>query len=83
MKNINVEYDMDENDLDIILREITKENKKKPTLAYIFENYTNLLSVFKPHVIKKVLDTIEEGYEYAPNEGEETEDKKKKKKDEF
>ncbi|NBP03346.1 MAG: hypothetical protein EBU90_25320, partial [Proteobacteria bacterium] len=71
MKNINVEYDMDENDLDIILREITKENKKKPTLAYIFENYTNLLSVFKPHVIKKVLDTIEEGYEYAPNEGEE------------
>jgi hypothetical protein len=72
MKNINVEYDMDENDLDIILREITKENKKKPTLAYIFENYTNLLSVFKPHVIKKVLDTIEEGYEYAPNEGEET-----------
>ena len=83
MKNINVEYDMDENDLDIILREITKDNKKKPTLAYIFENYTNLLSVFKPHVIKKVLDTIEEGYEYAPNEGEETEDKKKKKKDEF
>jgi len=78
MKNINVEYDMDENDLDIILRDIVKENKKKPTLAYIFENYNNLLSVFKPHVIKKTLDAIPEAYEYAPNEGEETEKKKKK-----
>jgi hypothetical protein len=78
MKNINVEYDMDENDLDIILRDIVKENKKKPTLAYIFENYSNLLSVFKPHVIKRTLDNIPEAYEYAPNEGEETEKKKKK-----
>jgi len=78
MKNINIEYDMDENDLDIILRDIVKENKKKPTLAYIFENYSNLLSVFKPHVIKKTLDNIPEAYEYAPNEGEETEKKKKK-----
>ena len=72
MKNINIEYDMDENDLDIILRDIVKENKKKPTLAYIFENYNNLLSVFKPHVIKKTLDAIPEAYEYAPNEGEES-----------
>ena len=72
MKNINVEYDMDENDLDIILKDIVKEHKKKPSLAYIFENYSQLLSVFRPHVIKKTLDSIPEGYEYAPNEGEES-----------
>jgi len=72
MKNVNIEYDMDENDLDIILRDIVKETKKKPTLAYIFENYSQLLSVFKPHVIKKTLDNIPEAYEYAPNEGEES-----------
>lgn len=83
MKNINVEYDMDENDLDIILRDIVKEHKGKPSLAYIFENYSNLLSVFKPHIIKKALDGIEEAYEHAPNEGEESEKKDKKKKDEF
>lgn len=81
MKNVNIEYDMDENDLEIILRDIVKEHKKKPTLTYIFENYSQLLSVFKPHVIKKTLDSIPEAYEYAPNEGEE--DEKKKKKDEF
>lgn len=78
MKNINIEYDMDENDLDIILKDIVKEHKKKPSLAYIFENYSQLLSVFKPHVIKKTLDSIPEAYEYAANEGEETEKKKKK-----
>ena len=72
MKNVNIEYDMDENDLDIILRDIVKEHKKKPSLAYIFENYSQLLSVFKPHVIKKTLDSIPEAYEYAPNEGEES-----------
>ena len=72
MKNINVEYDMDENDLDIILKDIVKEHKKKPSLAYIFENYSQLLSVFRPHVIKKTLDSIPEAYEYAPNEGEES-----------
>ena len=79
MKNVNIEYDMDENDLDIILRDIVKEHKKKPTLTYIFENYSQLLSVFRPHVIKKTLEGIPEAYEYAPNEGEEDE----KKKDEF
>ena len=72
MKNINVEYDMDENDLNIILKDIVKEHKKKPSLAYIFENYSQLLSVFRPHVIKKTLDSIPEAYEYAPNEGEES-----------
>ena len=45
MKNINVEYDMDKNDLDIILRDIVKENKKKPSLAFIVENYPTLLSI--------------------------------------
>jgi len=60
MKNVNIEYDMDENDLDIILRDIVKEHKTKPNLAYIFENYSQLLSVFKPHVIKKVLENIPE-----------------------
>ena len=79
MKNINVQYDMDENDLDIILREIAQDNNKKPSLQYIFENYKQLLSVFKPSTIKKVLDNIPEAYEHAPNEGEESE----KKKDEF
>ena len=83
MKNVNIEYDMDENDLDIILRDIVKETKKKPTLAYIFENYSQLLSVFKPHVIKKTLDNIPEAYEHAPNEGEESKKKDKKEKDEF
>ena len=72
MKNINVEYDMDENDLDIILKDIVKEHKKKPSLAYIFENYNQLLSVFKPNVIKRTLDSIPEDYKYAPNEGEES-----------
>ena len=72
MKNINVEYDMDENDLDIILKDIVKEHKKKPSLAYIFENYNQLLSVFKPNVIKRTLDSISEDYKYAPNEGEES-----------
>jgi len=72
MKNINVEYDMDENDLNIILKDIVKEHNKKPSLAYIFENYSQLLSVFRPHVIKKTLDSISEGYEYAANEGEES-----------
>jgi hypothetical protein len=73
MKNINVEYDMDENDLDIILRGIAQDNNKKPSLHYIFENYKQLLSVFKPHTIKKVLDNIPEAYEHAPSEGEEIE----------
>ena len=72
MKNINIEYDMDENDLDIILKDIVKEHKKKPSLAYIFENYNQLLSVFKPNVIKRTLDSIPEDYKYAPNEGEES-----------
>jgi len=72
MKNINVEYDMDENDLNIILKDIVKEHKKKPSLAYIFENYNQLLSVFKPNVIKRTLDSISEDYKYAPNEGEES-----------
>ena len=80
MKNINVEYDMDENDLDIILKDIVKEHKKKPSLAYIFENYSQLLSVFRPHVIKKTLDSIPEAYEYAPNEGEESKDSDSKSK---
>ena len=75
MKNINIEYDMDENDLEIILRDIVKEHKKRPSLAYIFENYSQLLSVFKPNVIKKTLDNIPESYEFAPNEGEEHETK--------
>jgi len=83
MKNVNIEYDMDENDLEIILRDIVKEQKKKPSLAYIFENYSQLLSVFKPHVIKKTLENIPEAYEHAPSEGEEDEKKPKKKKDEF
>ena len=48
-------------------------------MTYIFENYSQLLSVFRPHVIKKTLEGIPEAYEYAPNEGEEDE----KKKDEF
>ena len=60
MKNINVEYDMDKNDLDILLQDIVDEHKKKPSLAFIVENYPALLSIFNINTIQMCLENIKE-----------------------
>ena len=60
MKNINVEYDMDKNDLDILLQDIVDEHKKKPSLAFIVENYPTLLSIFNINTIQMCLENIKE-----------------------
>ena len=60
MKNINVEYDMDKNDLDILLQDIVDEHKKKPSLAFIVENYPALLSIFNVNTIQMCLENIKE-----------------------